>query len=221
MRKLGIESLEGRRTGIWGTGREGRAIASIALDRGADVVVFQDASDDGSSPSEIELQTGRGPRTLRVLPPSSVAGESLDILIRSPGVSRYRPELESLRDAGVPVTTATALWFDDFAGKRVIAVTGSKGKTMTATLATLALVASGMKVGLGGNIGTPVTDFYDASEFDAYVIEVSSFQAAEVATSPGVGILTLLAPDHLDWHLTYERYVADKLNLFTHTDRLE
>ena len=79
---------------------------------------------------------------------------------------------------------------------------------MTASLTALALEASGVSAGLGGNIGTPLTDFYDSPEKDAYVIEVSSFQAAEVTVSPPVGVLTLLAPDHLDWHGTYDRYVS-------------
>ena len=66
-----------------------------------------------------------------------------------------------------------------------------------------------------------MTDFYDGPDKDAYVIEVSSFQAAEVTVSPPVGVLALLSPDHLDWHGTYDRYVADKLNLFAHRDDLE
>jgi UDP-N-acetylmuramoylalanine--D-glutamate ligase len=153
--------------------------------------------------------------------PSALDSDLLDLVVRSPGVSRYRQELERLRASGVEVTTPTAIWLEDFAMRRVIGVTGSKGKTMTASLTALALEANGMTVGLGGNIGTPLTDFYEGPEKDAYVIEVSSFQAAEVTASPPVGILTLLSPDHLDWHGSYDRYVADKLNLFAHRGDLE
>lgn len=217
MRAPGIDGLEGRRVGIWGTGREGRAIAQLALERGASVTIVQDPPASGVVPTDIRV----GSSSLRVHDPSALDAESLDVVVRSPGVSRYRAELERLRASGVDVTTVTAIWLEDFELRPVIAVTGSKGKTMTASLTALALEASGMSVGLGGNIGTPVTDFYAGPAKDAYVIEVSSFQAAEVTVSPPVGVLTLLSPDHLDWHGTYDRYVADKLNLFAHRSNLE
>jgi UDP-N-acetylmuramoylalanine--D-glutamate ligase len=217
VRAPGIKGLEGRRVGIWGTGREGRAIARLALEHGASVTIVQDAPATGVSPTEIRV----GSTGLRIQDPAVLDAEPLDLVVRSPGVSRYRAELERLRARGVDVTTPTAIWFEDNASRRVIGVTGSKGKTMTACLTALALESNGLSVGLGGNIGSPVTDFYDGPDKDAYVIEVSSFQAAEVTMSPPVGILTLLSPDHLDWHGTYERYVADKLNLFTHREDLE
>lgn len=213
----GIEALRNRRVGVWGTGREGREIARLALDRGASVQIVRDPPAVGDDPAEIDISG----TVLKVALPSSLEETPPDILVRSPGVSRYRPELVALRRLRIPVTTATALWFEDFSGSRVVGVTGSKGKTMTASLAGLAVASTGVKVSLGGNIGTPVTDFYEAEVADAYVIEVSSFQAAEVAASPQVGVLTLLAPDHLDWHGTYERYVSDKLNLFAHRSSID
>jgi UDP-N-acetylmuramoylalanine--D-glutamate ligase len=95
-------------------------------------------------------------------------------------------------------------------------VTGTKGKTTTAWLTAIVLEACGLRVRLGGNMGTPLTVLYDEEPSDVYVVEVSSFQGADVQVSPTVGVLTLLAPDHLDWHGSYERYVHDKLNLFDH-----
>jgi UDP-N-acetylmuramoylalanine--D-glutamate ligase len=208
----GIHVLEKTRVGIWGTGREGLAVARLALERGSKIVFVQDPPVSGESNGSVEVAG----ETFDLRSPDDLVGCDLGIVVRSPGVSIYRRELEHLRRSGVPVTTATAIWFEDFAGKRVIGVTGSKGKTTTASLAALALEASGLDVGLGGNIGTPVTDFYAEPDHDAYVIEVSSFQAADLQSSPAVGVLTLLSPDHLDWHGSYERYVSDKLNLFAH-----
>ena len=213
----GIDGLTNRRVGVWGTGREGRAIARLALDRGASVTVFEDEHPTSGHADDGRLEeVVAGTTPLSVSDPSSIASSSLEVLVRSPGVSRYRPELDRLRARGIPVTTATAIWLEDFAGHRVIGVTGSKGKSTTASLAAMALESDGTSVGLGGNIGTPVTDFYEAPSRDVYVIEVSSFQAAEVTASPPVGVLTLLVPDHLDWHGDFEAYVADKLNLFAH-----
>ena len=65
---------------------------------------------------------------------------------------------------------------------------------------------SGSTSSLAGNIGRPVTELYDDDDHDVFVVELSSFQTAEVTTSPTVGVLTLLAPDHLDWHRSLENY---------------
>jgi UDP-N-acetylmuramoyl-L-alanine---L-glutamate ligase len=217
LKQHGIRVLDNARVGIWGTGREGIAVAHLALGRGSEILFVQDPPASGEPTVTVEVAG----ETFEVAGPEALRESELDVVVRSPGVSVYREELQHLISFGVPVTTATAIWFDDYASKRVIGVTGSKGKTTTASLTALALEASGLDVGLGGNIGTPVTDFYDAPDHDAYVIEVSSFQAADLRASPGVGVLTLLSPDHLDWHGSYEQYVSDKLNLFAHRSGLE
>jgi UDP-N-acetylmuramoylalanine--D-glutamate ligase len=128
-------------------------------------------------------------------------------------VSRYRPELAAAAAAGVAVTTGMALWLEDFAGAAVLAVTGTKGKSTTATLAADILRRDGLDVALIGNIGVPVLDTYDLPRSDAFVVEVSSYQAADVDTSPRAVVLTSLAPDHLDWHGGVEPYYRDKLRL--------
>ena len=133
-----------------------------------------------------------------------------------PGVSRYDERLAAAARLGAVVTTPTALFMEDFRDRRVVAVTGSKGKTTTAMLTAAALGAYGLDVALAGNIGRPVTELYDDDAHDVFVVEISSFQAADVTVSPSVGVLTLLAPDHLDWHRNLENYYEDKLRLFSH-----
>ena len=125
----------------------------LALDREADVVVVQDPP--------LPVSFGAGSSELQVRDPTALGELELDVVVVSPGVSRYRPELEHLRSVGVEITSATALWLEDFSSRQVIGVTGSKGKTMTAVLTAMSLESTGMSVGLGGNIGTPVTDFYE------------------------------------------------------------
>ncbi len=212
-RPFGIDALAGSTVAVWGTGTEGRAMIRLARARGARVTVLDDRAEGGSV-----LVPGED---LDVYAPAILAGTDFDVVVRSPGVSRYRPELTAARQRGATVTTAMALWLSDFADRRVIAVTGSKGKSTTVTLAAAVLGAGGLRVAMGGNIGKPVTDFYDEDDHDVYVVEVSSFQAAEVTVSPPVGVLTLVAPDHLDWHGTEERYIADKVNLFLHRADIE
>ena len=106
-----------------------------------------------------------------------------------------------------------ALWLEDFVDARIVAVTGTKGKSTTATLTTAILAEEGLTVALLGNIGVPVTEAYRHPRADAYVVEVSSYQAAEVTRTPAVCVLTSLAPDHLDWHGSEEQYYRDKLRL--------
>ena len=144
-----------------------------------------------------------------------MAWASVDVVVRSPGVSRYRAELRAAEAAGVTVTTAMAVWLEDFHDAPVLAVTGTKGKSTTATLAAAILEQHGLTVALAGNIGTPVTDLYGRPPADAYVVEVSSYQATDVTVSPRACVLTSLAPDHLDWHGGEEAYYRDKLRLIT------
>jgi UDP-N-acetylmuramoylalanine--D-glutamate ligase len=213
--RRGIARLEGAAVAVWGTGAEGRAALSLALAHRATVTVVADPDPAAGHPEPVDLP---GVRTVEA--PSVLGTRRFDVVVRSPGVSRYRPELAAAAARGALVTTLTALWLEDFADQPVLAVTGSKGKSTTAVLAAAALEATGRTVALAGNIGRPVAELYHQrpgqAPVDAYVLEVSSFQAADLTVSPPVGVLTLLAPDHLDWHGSYDRYVADKCNLFAH-----
>ena len=210
-RPRGLSALERRAVAVWGSGAEGRGVAARVLHRGGSVTFVDD---DPCGPVDVDGTS------VACEPVGALVSLGVDVLVRSPGVSRYRPEVAAAAAGGMLVTTVSALWFADFADAAVIGITGSKGKTTTATLTALVLEEAGLRVGLGGNIGRPVTDFYDQPRCDAYVIEVSSYQAADITVSPAVGVLTLLAPDHIDWHGGYDHYVADKLNLFAHRSDL-
>ncbi len=197
-----------RRTAVWGLGAEGLSLARILLDRHVEVCFV----DDHPAAAAARLAALLGAE-YPVLTPADVPWASVDVVLRSPGVSRYRPELDSAREAGVTVTTAMALWLEDFADARVVAITGTKGKSTTAALTAAILRQDGSDVALIGNIGVPVVERYGMPLADAYVVEVSSYQAADVQVSPGLVVLTSLAPDHLDWHRTEEAYYRDKLRL--------
>jgi UDP-N-acetylmuramoylalanine--D-glutamate ligase len=183
-------------------------MAGLLVGRGVIPRLIDDHPEDASGRASAVLGPG-----VVVVDPGSAGWADIDAVVRAPGVSRYRPELVDARRSGTVVTTAMALWFEDFAEARVVAVTGTKGKSTTAALTAAILRQQGMEVELLGNIGVPVTDAYDRPLVDAYVVEVSSYQAAEVTVSPGVCVLTSLAPDHLDWHGSEEVYYRDKLRL--------
>jgi UDP-N-acetylmuramoylalanine--D-glutamate ligase len=205
---VNLDQLGQGRVAVWGLGQEGLAMASLLADRGAVPGLIDDHADDAAARAVPVL--GGAPV---VMDPRAVAWSEFDVVVRAPGVSRYRPELEAARAAGVAVTTAMAVWLEDFATQPVVAITGTKGKSTTAALTASLLRHDGMEVALIGNIGVPVTDMYDRPGVDAYVVEVSSFQAAEVTVTPRVCVLTSLAPDHLDWHGGEETYYRDKLRL--------
>jgi len=201
-----LEELCTLRVAVWGLGREGLAMIGLLAERGVVPLLIDDQPGAAASAS----MPADGPPVHR---PGEVEWRDVDVVVRSPGVSRYRSELMDAEAAGVVITTAMGLWLEDFAEARVVAVTGTKGKSTTATLAASILEEDGLEVALIGNIGVPVTEMYGRPLVDAYVVEVSSYQAADVTVSPGVCVVTSLAPDHVDWHGGVEEYYRDKLRL--------
>jgi len=203
-----LDELVACRVAVWGLGQEGLAMAALLWDRGVEPVLIDDRPEIAADRAAHRL-AGR----TDVVTPASMRWSDVDVVVRSPGVSRYRPELLAAEGSGVSVTTAMALWLEDFADARVVAITGTKGKSTTAALTAAILGHDGSEVALIGNIGVPVTEMYGRALADAYVVEVSSYQAADVTVTPGVCVLTSLAADHLDWHGGEEPYYRDKLRL--------
>jgi len=140
---------------------------------------------------------------------------SADLVVVSPGVPLDQPALKSARDAGVPIVGELELASRWLKG-RVIAVTGTKGKSTTTTLAGRMLEASGFRVAVGGNIGVPLSDQVDDSTPDTlHVVEASSFQLeATDSFHPWIAALLNFSPDHLDQHPTIEAYAAAKARIF-------
>jgi UDP-N-acetylmuramoylalanine--D-glutamate ligase len=120
--------------------------------------------------------------------------------------------MKELRERGVPVTGGSALWMADHA-TRTIGVTGSKGKSTTSSLISHLLAGLGRPNVFGGNIGVPLLDLPPAEQ---YVLELSSYQCADLADSPQVAVVTSLFPEHLDAHGGEREYYRDKLNLLRH-----
>ncbi len=214
----GVAALAGSRVAVFGAGREGLCFARRVGPTCAELVIVDDIAGDPSVLTGPRQDHETAPAGIDLRPPSLLEERPFDFVVHSPGVSRYDERLAAAARLGAIVTTPTALFMEDFRQRRVVAVTGSKGKTTTAMLTAAVLGAYGLDVALAGNIGRPLTELYDDDAHDVFVLEISSFQAAEVTVSPSVGVLTLLSPDHLDWHRSVESYYEDKLNLFSHRD---
>ena len=139
---------------------------------------------------------------------------SADIVFRTPGMHPDIPALRQLREKGAAVTSEMEAFFE-LCPCRLIAVTGSDGKTTTTTLISEMLKAAGKTVWLGGNIGTPLLPLCkQMGESDFAVVELSSFQLMDMTHSPQVAVITNLAPNHLDVHKDMEEYVDAKKNIF-------
>jgi UDP-N-acetylmuramoylalanine--D-glutamate ligase len=141
-------------------------------------------------------------------------------LVVSPGVPPDAPVLTAARHAGVEIVSELDLGFRALAalqpGTRSIAITGTNGKTTTTALVAHLLSAAGLQSTTAGNIGRPVTDLAMANErYQWLSLEVSSFQLHDSPNfAPEIGVLTNLAPDHLDRYPSAQAYYADKRLLF-------
>ncbi len=137
-----------------------------------------------------------------------------DIIIKSPGVSLYRPEIENFKKNGITITSGANLFF--YNNKiPVIAVTGTKGKSTTTSLLSHTLKALGKNILLGGNIGVPLLDL-TGQVADFIVAELSSYQCADLDGFVDIAVLNNLYPEHLQWHGSHHQYYHDKINLIRH-----
>lgn len=139
-----------------------------------------------------------------------------DFIYRSPGI---RPDVDGFVEAtkrGAVLTSEMEAFFE-VCPARIIAITGSEGKTTTSTITAKMLEAQGKRVFLGGNIGTPLLDRAPDMRSDDYVVvELSSFQLMTMERSAPVAVVTNVTPNHLDIHRGMDEYIAAKANVFVH-----
>ena len=204
-----VAELGARRVAIWGLAREGRATVGLLrkFHPRLPLMVLDDDED-----TQVPDGFGEGIEWVFGADRISNALGKTDVLVKSPGVSLYRSEIQSARERGVEVTSLLNLWFAEKATIKTVCVTGTKGKSTTTSLIAHILARLGCRVELAGNIGVPITEIERGSA-DYAVIEVSSYQAADFDGSCDVAVLTSLYPEHIDWHVTVENYFRDKLNL--------
>jgi UDP-N-acetylmuramoylalanine--D-glutamate ligase len=141
-----------------------------------------------------------------------------DVVVKTPGISRYtNATVRALVASGVPVAGGLGLWLQEADRSRVLCVTGTKGKSSTVAIAGHLLRRLGYRCLVGGNFGRcPYDPEHAAAGYDYWVIEVSSYQAMDLACSPPVVAVTSLHPDHLPWHGgDPQAYYRDKLSLCT------
>jgi UDP-N-acetylmuramoylalanine--D-glutamate ligase len=191
--------------GVWGVGVEGRATLRRLAALGVEPAVVVD-DQPPAEPVEGHAVVASSPDALRAL------GACVHV-VKSPGISRHGEAARAVQAGGAVLVGGLGLWLEEADGTRVACVTGTKGKSTTAAVAAALAEGLGTSCFLGGNLGAPPWDPAAPDDADRWIIETSSFQAADVSRSPEVVVVTSLAEDHTDWHGDRATYEADKLSL--------
>jgi UDP-N-acetylmuramoylalanine--D-glutamate ligase len=204
-----IAELEAARIAILGVGREGQA-AYNWLRRN---LPFKALTLIAESPADAGFINRLTPDDQLLIEPLTGSRlRSFDVLVRSPGISIYREALRHALEAGVRITTPTNLWFAAHPDAKTVCITGTKGKSTTAALLAHMLRVGGFEFRLAGNIGLPLLDCDDEG-VDWWVIELSSYQIADLEAAPTIAVILNFSPEHLDWHGSERVYRQDKLRL--------
>jgi len=184
------QNLECKCVAIWGMGREGLAVKEVLQEHVPSVKLIEVSEQNISDIFRAE------------------------VVVKSPGVSLYRPEIVQAKAQGIVVTSGTNLFMaNKNPNAKVIAITGTKGKSTTSSLLAHTLKVYGFKVCLGGNIGVPLLNYVDEVA-DYVVAELSSYQCADFVGKPDISVLLNLYPEHLQWHGSHEQYYADKYHMW-------
>jgi UDP-N-acetylmuramoylalanine--D-glutamate ligase len=207
-------SVVGKRVTVAGAARSGIAAAELLARRGAHVTLSE--TRDEAAAAEplrslgVQLELG-GHKT------ETFTGA--DLVVLSPGVPPEQTVVQAARGRGVPVVGELELASRWLQG-RVIAITGTKGKSTTTALTGRMLEAAGFKVAVGGNIGAPLSAQVSASTPETlHVVETSSFQLEQIESfHPWIAVMLNFSADHLDRHPSLEAYAAAKARIFENQD---
>ena len=205
-----LEAMTGKRVVVVGGARSGVAAAELLAARGAEVTL---ADLRGDLPEARRLRD-QGIR-VELGPHESKTFERAELIVLSPGVPLRQPVLDRARRAHVPIVGEVELASRLLQG-RIIAITGTKGKSTTTTLVGRMLEAAGQRATVAGNIGAALSAEVDRSTPDTiHVVEVSSFQLETTSTfHPWIAVLLNLSADHLDRHANLHEYAAAKARVF-------
>ena len=208
-----LDKIYGKTVAVIGIGISNSPLIDFLLNHGARVTAY-----DRKSREDIpELASKLEEKGVKL-----VLGENYldkidgDLIFKTPGMRYDIPALIDARKRGIEVTSEIEVLFDVCPAK-IIAVTGSDGKTTTTTLIHKFLETAGYKTRLGGNIGKPLLpECEDIKEDEWVVLELSSFQLHTLRKSPDVAVITNITPNHLDWHTDYNEYIDAKKNIMNY-----
>ena len=205
--------LAGKRVLVVGLARTGVAVSLFAAGYGAGVTATDEKPESALGEAVGKLRAAGVKLELGGHPPAAFFEQ--DLIVVSPGVPVNLPPLVLAHVGGIPVWGEIERAWRFLRGK-LVAITGSNGKTTTTSLVAHILETAGIATLVGGNIGAPLISIVESStDSTVTVAEISSFQLETIeAFRPEIGVLLNLTPDHLDRHASFEDYAAAKMRLF-------
>lgn len=208
-----LNGLKGKKIALCGIGTSNLPLIKLFTAYGAQVTAC-DKRDEEALSENAKLAKEAGARLS--LGENYLKNLDADIIFRTPGMRFYMPELLQYKKSGVAVTSEMEIFFD-LCPCKIIAVTGSDGKTTTTSIIAELLKAQGYTVHLGGNIGKPLLpEIESINKDDIAVVELSSFQLISMRKSADIAVVTNLAPNHLDIHKDMQEYIDSKKNVLLH-----
>lgn len=208
-----LASLRGKRVAVIGIGVSNTPLIKTLLQAGISVTACDKSPRENFGDLAAELESMGA---ILQLGETYLDGLDQDILFRSPGIRPDIPPFLAAVERGSLLTSEMEVFFQVCPCK-IIAVTGSDGKTTTTTLISEMLKNAGYTVHLGGNIGKPLlSEAGTIKKEDVAVLELSSFQLMTLSASPDIAVFTNLSPNHLDIHKSMEEYAKAKENIFCH-----
>ena len=197
---------------ILGAGESGNGAAILAKKQGYDVWV----SDYGSIKEVYKQELLSWEIPFEEQGHDEVKILQANLVVKSPGIPEKAPVVRKIREKGIKIISEIE-WAYRFTGNsRIVAITGSNGKSTTTTLAYDVFVKAGLDAALVGNIGISFAKRVALQPADWYIIEVSSFQLDDIETfRPDIAVLLNITPDHLDrYNYNYDEYIQAKFNIF-------
>ena len=211
-----LDSIQGKRVAVIGIGVSNTPLIKTLLNAGISVTACDKAPRENFGPLAEELEHLGAELHLGE---TYLDGLDQNIIFRSPGIRPDIPPFLAAMEKGSILTSEMEVFFKVCPCK-IIAVTGSDGKTTTTTLISEMLKNAGYTVHLGGNIGKPLlSEAGEMKKDDVAVLELSSFQLMTLSDSPDIAVFTNLSPNHLDIHKSMEEYAQAKENIFSHQSR--
>ena len=209
-----VKQFENKKVLVLGLAKSGESAARL-LDRLGAIVTVNDGKPFEENPAAQSLLE-EGIKVVTGGHPLELLDEDFAVMVKNPGIPYTNPMVEKALEKGIPVLTEVELAYL-ISDAPIIGITGSNGKTTTTTMIGEVLTAAGQGGLLSGNIGFPASQVAQtATEKDVLVMELSSFQLMGIeAFRPEIAVITNLMPTHIDYHGSFENYVAAKAKLFS------
>jgi UDP-N-acetylmuramoyl-L-alanine---L-glutamate ligase len=208
---MDFKQLDRYRVALWGYGLEGAATLARLRERYPEKLITIILSKEEAA----NWNFGGDDKVVVVTdtPTAGLLGQ-YHVIFKSPGISPYQDSLEWARFRGARFVSGSQWWFNEHAQDHTIAITGTKGKSTTASMIAFLLRRAKVTTALAGNIGLPLLELLEPHTPPAWwVIELSSYQTYDFAGVPAMAVVLNLFPEHLPWHGNEDRYYADKLKI--------